>query len=637
MNQLKNFICILTILAATTGLFANLPPVVTNASAQQRTDGSKIVDIHFDVEDAENDTLTVTLFVSDDEGASFSITPDGANLSGDIGEGVMPGVGKHIVWSAGDETQIFDAGTFVFKVTADDHSLPADWVYVQGGTFQMGQEGLSEPVHTVTVSDFAICAHEVTQAEWVETMGSNPSAHQGNNNYPVDSVCWYDVIVYCNQLSMNDDLIPCYTINGSTDPADWGTVPTSQNATWDAVTCDWNADGYRMLTEAEWEFAARGGNQSQGYTYSGSNNPDEVAWYHENSGIQTHEVMTLAQNELGIFDMSGNVWEHVWDWEDDYPVAPQFNPVGPVTGTDRRARGSNFNDTAYYIQIAWHQNFPPTYGTGTFGLRVGRSMGIRQTMASNWAIVEGGTFEMGIEDHDPSEVPIHTVTVSTFAMCVHEVTQAEFSEIMGYNPSYQVSSNRPVEYVRFYEAVKYCNLRSMEEGMTPCYTINHSTDPNDWGGVPTTYNNSTWDTMTCDFTANGYRLPTEAEWEFAATGGNDSMGYTYCGGNNPNDVGWHGGNSSGYSHNVMQKQPNELGLYDMNGNVHEMCTDWYNATYYSVSPQNNPTGSEGGTWRSLKSSGWNNSSYAFYPQRRSSCYPGVQNDTIGFRVVRGGF
>lgn len=639
MNQLKILLFILLIGTATPLLMANLPPVVSNATAQQRTDGSKIVDIYFDVEDAESDTLTITLSVSDDESATFTISPDSTNLSGDIGYGVIPGTGRHIIWSAGDETQIFDASTFVFKITADDHSLPVNWVYVQGGTFQMGQTGLSEPVHTVTVSDFAVCVHEVTQAEWLETMGSNPSSHQGSDNLPVDNINCYSAFVYCNQRSIDDGLTPCYTIGGSTDPADWGVVPTSQNAAWDAMTCDWNADGYRLLTEAEWEFAARGGNQSQGYIYSGSDNPDDVAWYTGNSGNQSHEVMTKAPNELGIHDMCGNMWEYGWDWyADAYMPGPQNNPTGPTTGQWRLLRGGTFSYTAPNIQIAYRNYQAPMNTHPTFGLRVGRSMEPRQTMASNWAIIEGGIFEMGsnLYPNDNCQ-PVHTVTLSTFAMCIHEVTQAEFTEIMGYNPSYHVSSNCPVEFVKYYEATYYCNLRSIDEGLEPCYSLNGSTDPYDWGSFPTTYNNLTWDTMTCDYSANGYRLPTEAEWEFAARGGNLSQGYQYSGGNDANVVGWYNGNSGGNSHAVMQKAPNELGLYDMSGNVYEMCTDWYSPTYYSVSPQNNPAGPDGGTYRSMRSSSWINSSEPFPPECRSGVYPGVQNDTIGFRVVRGGF
>jgi len=629
---------VLCITILTTALFANLPPVVSNVTAAQRTDGSKIVDIYYDVDDVENDTLTVTLLLSDDEGATFDISPGMTNLSGDTGFGVMPGTGKHIEWSAGDETQVYDASTFVFKVTADDHSLPTDWVYVQGGIFQMGAEGIAEPVHTVTLSDFAICAHEVTQAEWVETMGSNPSSHQGSDNLPVDNISCYSAFVYCNRRSMDDGLTPCYTINGTTDPDAWGSVPTSSNSTWDAIICNWNADGYRLLTEAEWEFAARGGNQSQGYIYSGSDNPGDVAWYTSNSGGQSHEVMTLAANELGIYDMCGNVWEYGWDWWDDnYMPSPQSNPTGPTSGQWRLLRGGTFSYTAPNILIAYRNFQAPMNTHCTFGLRVGRSMEPRQTMAANWAIIEGGTFQMGTDEYDVYEGPVHTVTLSTFAMCVHEVTQAEFSEIMGYNPSNHVSSNYPVEYVRFYEAAVYCNMRSMDEGLTPCYILLDSTDPADWGSVPTTNKNATWDAMTCDYTANGYRMATEAEWEFAARGGNLSQGYLYSGSDDANEIGWYNGNSGGNSHAVMQKAPNELGLYDMSGNVYEMCTDWYNATYYSGSPQNNPTGPSGGTWRCMRSSSYINSTDPFPPVRRSSHYPGDQNDTIGFRVVRGGF
>jgi formylglycine-generating enzyme required for sulfatase activity len=134
---------------------------------------------------------------------------------------------------------------------------------------------------------------EVTQKEWTEVMGSNPSNFNGTA-LPVEQVDWYDAISYCNKRSVKEGLTPAYTING-------------QNVTWDK-----SVDGYRLLTEAEWEYAARGGkNSSTQFTYAGSNTVGDVAWYSENSGNRTHEAGQKAPNALGLYDMSGNVWEMV--------------------------------------------------------------------------------------------------------------------------------------------------------------------------------------------------------------------------------------------------------------------------------------------------------------------------------------
>ncbi len=320
-------------------------PVVTNVSVAQRTDGSMLVDINYDVTDEEGDALTISLNLSTDAGQTFSISPDPANMSGDIGEGILPGTGKHIEWNIGLESIALDNSNFMMKVVADDAPpLPENWAWVVGGTFEMGSttgDSDETPVHSVTLSSFAMCNHEVTQAEWQATMGSNPSSWSGNPNRPVEQINWYAVIKFCNLKSMTDELTPVYSINGSTNPADWGAVPTSleNDVIWDAAICNWSANGYRIPTEAEWEYAARGGSLSQGYTYSGSNNLDIVAWHINNSGNNTHDVMQKTANELELFDMSGNVYEWCWDWSGTYPSTDQNNPIGNSSGNSRRDSG----------------------------------------------------------------------------------------------------------------------------------------------------------------------------------------------------------------------------------------------------------------------------------------------------------
>jgi len=249
-----------------------------------------------------------------------------------------------------------------------------EMVQIPGGSFQMGDvknEGYSDekPIHTVTLSDFYMGKYEVTQAQYRAVMGSNPSDENPyggvGDNYPVYYVSWYGAIVFCNKLSMAEGLNPAYRINGSTDPSHWGEIPTSSNSRWNSVEIVTGSTGYRLPTEAQWEYAAKGGNGSPGnYTYSGSNSINNVAWYHDNSGFLygTHEVGEKSPNGLGLYDMSGNVLEWCWDWYGDYSSSAQTDPQGASSGSYRVARGGSWFDSAEYVRSVYRVNFDPSPG-----------------------------------------------------------------------------------------------------------------------------------------------------------------------------------------------------------------------------------------------------------------------------------
>ncbi len=252
-------------------------------------------------------------------------------------------------------------------------SLLSEFVLVPGGTFTMGAtystEGyLPAPLHQVTLSPFYISNFEVTQAEWLSVMGTNPSYFTGNLNLPVNNIIWCKCIVYCNKRSIADSLTPCYFLPGyGTNPDNWpeGNCP-------DTISCNWAANGYRLPTEAEWEYAARGASNTPDYYYAGSDSINAVSWYSINSSGIVHPVGEKKPNAIGLFDMSGNMAEWCWDNWGDYNLEPQINPTGPPVLIDHRKalRGGSWRWIEFDSRIARRGPYYSNWLNTVIGLRV---------------------------------------------------------------------------------------------------------------------------------------------------------------------------------------------------------------------------------------------------------------------------
>lgn len=300
---------------------------------------------------AEGQTATVSLYCSEDGSNSW-----GSKLRfvmGDVGEGIKGGYGKQLVWQRLEESERLSGDCINFEVRAMRSSKSIistddfEMVFVQGGSFMMGCSSEQDhkcdddetPVHQVRLSDYYIGKYELSQRQWSAVMGdsdslSNPSEFSNCDNCPVEQVSWNDVQEFIKKLNQK----------------------TGKN--------------YRLPTEAEWEYAARGGNQSKGYKYSGSNNSEDVGWYVNNSGRKTHPVGQKKANELGIYDMSGNVWEWCSDWYGSYSSVSQQNPQGPDSGTERVNRGGGCLSGERYARVSYRYTWDPDFKFNYLGFRL---------------------------------------------------------------------------------------------------------------------------------------------------------------------------------------------------------------------------------------------------------------------------
>ena len=506
-----------------------------------------------------------------------------------------------------------------------------EMVKVEAGSFEMGtkdgENDEDEIPHQVTLTkDFFIGRTEITQAQWKAVMENNPSNFKGDD-LPVEWISWNDAMVFCEKLNS------------------MGIAPSG-----------WK---FTLPTETQWEFAARGGNKSKGYKYSGSDKIDEVAWFKDNSSSKTHPVGQKKENELGLYDMSGNVSEWCLDnWQEDSrklkaefarsnehgdpsrgdrggswgniekscrSVARFFSSgrnifggfrIALVQPAEQEIEGKTDEDQSNLIQTTKSTNASYVkagttnleqiqFWDGTVSLPSGANLEMVK--------VNAGTFEMVTKSRlvwgGYNESPHKAMLMRDFWIGQTEVTQAQWTAVMGNNPSHFKGDDLPVEMVSWNDAMEFCE------------------ELNKAGKAP-----SGWK----------FTLPTETQWEYAARGGKGSKHFTYSGSSRIDEVAWYVGNSGdithryGMTHPVGRKKANELGLYDMSGNVMEWCLDdWIRDS--SKQKEEFTRGNDiGGEDRVTRGGGHNSSDDSCRSAAREplcSYPPSCQRDFIGFRIA----
>ena len=331
-------------------LVSLIAPSVASAAYVQVTVFTELGDTNSDGYVNIADVTTLIDYILIGDSSQLNLTNSDTDQNGSVNIADVTELIDYLVnghWSSDDPQPI----TETFTVNGVTFTMVA----VEGGTFTMGatpEQGSDayyweKPAHQVTLSSYCIGQTEVTQALWQAVMGSNPSYFNGgsygtNLQRPVDLVSWNDCQTFIAKLNQ---------LTGRT---------------------------FRLPTEAEWEFAARGGNQSQVYKYAGSNTLGDVAWYWDNipsqsrgnAGYGTQNVATKAPNELGLYDMSGNLWEWCQDWYDSYSSDAQTNPVGPSTGPDRVLRGGCWDNSARDCRVSVRSCTLPTDVGNNLGFRL---------------------------------------------------------------------------------------------------------------------------------------------------------------------------------------------------------------------------------------------------------------------------
>jgi len=472
-------------------------------------------------------------------------------------------------------------GTFTNSIGMDFVTIPKG-DFDMGSTFNEGGDRSERPVHRVNIpKSFYMSKYEVTQKQWQEVMGDNPSQLKGDD-LPVEQVSWNDVQEFINKLNEKEGV-----------------------------------NKYRLPSEAEWEYAIRAGTNTKYFFGDNVSELGEYAWLSEEN-INSHPVGQKKPNPWGLYDMRGNGAEWMQDiYHEDYNSAPSNGSAWEGLGSNRVTRGSgscvidSYGGDFSCRSASRYYNAQNVRHSGT-GFRLvmeinsdsNQTQNITQAVSMDFALIPKGEFDMGSPANeigrDRREGPVHRVNISkSFYMGKYEVTQKQWQEVMGNNPSQLKGDDLPVEQVSWNDVQEFINKLNDIEGV------------------------------------NKYRLPSEAEWEYAIRAGTNTK---YFFGDNVSELGdyaWYSENP-GRSHPVGQKKPNPWGLYDMRGNVFEWTQDIFHDNYNGA-PLNGSAWEGMGSNRVIRGSG----GCIIYIDKDEHCRSasrefeaqGIGNYAKGFRLV----
>ena len=547
------------------------------------------------------------------------------------------------------------------------------FVYVAPGNFQMGSGSGTrdeQPVHTVQISrGFWMGTSEATNGQYqrfVKETGYDGSResdadylrHHGDwglsaspeENYPIVCVSWSNAAAFCRWLTESERKA--------------GRLP----------------DGYvyRLPTEAEWEYAARGGSTSWGFEYAGSNTLDDVAWYASNSGGKTHPVGQKRPNELGLYDMSGNVWEWCHDWygEDYYGESPSADPAGLSSGSGRVLRGGAWSYDPQNCRSSVRARSIPVLANDRVGFRVVLSFPLDPSVvqeASPETRSESRPTQQGLQSAGGFPPDLLAVVGEPFPSLdgldfgSWEAQDRQRRAITELGLPLDVRTARTGIPFRLIPAGSFTmGSRVNEWGLQgnetqhqvtltkPFYCGKYEVTQGQWemvmGSNPSSFENAgrdapvetvSWEDcqvflerlcQTEGVPEGTYRLLTEAEWEYACRAGSAAR---YCSGDSDSSLGeyaWYGANSGGSVHPVGQKRPNGWGLYDMHGNVWEWCQDW--CAEYSSGDVMDPLGPPSGILRVPRGGSWGQQAGMCESAFHGGSLPISRNNDLGFRLAR---